>query len=138
LSIWYKSGGGGLGLKFGLCTEVLDYWAFIRYGAPTGGDTADVTVLTSPNLPLASHPVLMNKPQRQLYPTQAKRRLEWATQMWWLEEILSLKPCSFLPELAVSKSPAGDDKSVTRQLRLHGRLKLISTHVSVSGPKKVR
>jgi hypothetical protein len=80
----------------------------------------------------------MNKPQRQLYPTQAKRRLEWATQMWWLEEILSLKPCSFLPELAVSKSPAGDDKSVTRQLRLHGRLKLISTHVSVSGPKKVR
>jgi hypothetical protein len=29
----------------------------------------------------------MNRPQPQLYPTQAKRRLEWATRLWRLGEI---------------------------------------------------
>jgi len=36
----------------------------------------------------------MNKTQLQLYPTQAKTGLEWATRLWGLGEIQSGKPCS--------------------------------------------
>jgi len=44
-------------------------------------------------------------------PTQAKRRLEWATRLWWRGEIPNRKTCSSSSSLAAGKSFAPNDQT---------------------------